>query len=178
MTKAADITHEMLRERFTYCPESGQLIWKSGRQRGKVAGHRGRNSTRHLCVGIGRSKYLVHRLIWLLVTGAWPEQYVDHINGEKADNRWANLREASASVNQQNQWKPSRNSRSGFRGVSLDKSRGKWIATINKNNTQKYLGSFDSPEAAHAAYVAAKASIHPQSSIALGIAGMNYRGQP
>ena len=92
-------------------------------------------------------------------SGAWPEKHIDHINGDPADNRWINLREATISQNCQNRRKPNTNT-SGIRGVSWHKTQRKWCANIKLAGKAYYLGSFDTKDAAGAAYAAASANLH------------------
>jgi hypothetical protein len=96
-------------------------------------------------------KYQEHILVWLAETGTFPERGLDHINGNRADNRFANLRLATAQQNNENIGRR-RDNTSGFRGVSLTKT-GRWMAQIQSKGVKKHLGYFDTPEAAHAAYV-------------------------
>ena len=84
---------------------------------------------------------------------------IDHINGVRCDNRFSNLREATAAENGQNQAVPRHNT-SGFMGVHWNRRAGNWQARIMIAGRNKYLGYFDTPEAAHAAYCAAKAKHH------------------
>jgi len=97
--------------------------------------------------------YRGHRVAWLLMTGEWPKLHIDHINGDRADNRWANLRLATPAQNQWNK-RQDRTSKSPYKGVHLDQ-RGNWRAKISKGKRQIHLGKFDSPEAARLAYIAA-----------------------
>lgn len=97
----------------------------------------------------GRAVY-AHRLAFFLMTGKWPLQQVDHINGDKKDNRWINLREASASQNKANENRRSTNT-SGLKGVSWHKKAEKWRAYIGA--TGEHLGLFDCRAAAHFAYL-------------------------
>jgi hypothetical protein len=90
---------------------------------------------------LGRG-YLAHRVAWLLVTGAWPKNQIDHINGDRTDNRIANLREVSNAENARNMSISSRN-KSGVPGVFWDTKRGKWVANIGENSRTRHLGSFD-----------------------------------
>lgn len=93
-----------------------------------------------------------HRLAWLYVHGRWPADQLDHINGNRADNRIANLRESSQAENCGNVARH-RDNRSGYKGVFS--ARDKWAAQICRNGVKRHLGVFDSPEAAHKAYCAA-----------------------
>jgi hypothetical protein len=103
--------------------------------------------------------YSVHRLAWLVETGDWPENNVDHRNGVRTDNKWKNFRPATHSENGQNIG-ISKNNKSGFIGVFLEKKSGKWKAEITKDRKKYFLGLFDTPELASAAYKAAKARLH------------------
>ena len=87
------------------------------------------------------------------------DMFVDHINGDGLDNRRANLRIATASQNQHNKRKYN-NNKSGFKGVSWHNSGKKWCAQIRLNGKSIYLGLFDNPEDAHAAYCEASSKIH------------------
>lgn len=86
-----------------------------------------------------------------------PGFHVDHINGDGLDNRRANLRLATCAENTRNRRLP-RNNSSGFKGVTASRTGGRWVAQIGVNGRQTYLGSFETPEAAHAAYCEAAAS--------------------
>lgn len=107
-------------------------------------------------------RYLGHRVAWAWSYGAWPEQEVDHINGDPLDNRLANLRAVSASTNCRNL--PMRKSNtSGHIGVSR-RPRGKpWIARIHVGDQHIHLGAFDTVEEAATARKAADAryGFHP-----------------
>jgi hypothetical protein len=92
------------------------------------------------------------------MTGAWPAGQVDHLNGARTDNRWTNLREATAAVNSQNQRVAYPRNKSGFLGVRA--FRAGWTAQITVARKQVYLGNFSTPEAAHEAYVKAKRELH------------------
>jgi hypothetical protein len=151
------LTAERLREVLSYNPETGAFTWlvsTSNRIRvGDVAGSVRPDGYRKICVD-GR-QYLAHRLAYLYVTGEWPAEYLDHINGNPGDDRWANLRSATGTQNSANKRKQ-RNNTSGFKGVLRHAARKKqWQARIGINGHGKCLGYFDTPENAHAAYVAA-----------------------
>jgi hypothetical protein len=106
---------------------------------------------------IGKKEYREHRLAWFYVHGVWPAQLLDHINADVADNRIANLREATPSQNCCNRRIQSRNS-TGFKGVSRRKYA--WEANIMLNGKPRYLGHFKTPIAAHEAYLAAADELH------------------
>lgn len=106
-----------------------------------------------------RKAVLLHRLIM----GEPAGMNVDHRDGDGLNNRRrgeaGNLRIATVSQNRHNTRLLDRNT-SGFKGVTWDKSRGKWKAMICLNDKRVNLGRFDDLEAAHAAYVAASQSLH------------------
>jgi HNH endonuclease len=146
------LTVDRAREVIDYNPLTGVLTWRvclsSRRHPGAVAGTIDHNEYRR--VRIDRKKYLAHRLAWLLTTGEWPRDQLDHINGDRDDNRIANLREVSQSQNQCNA-RQRRTSKAPYKGVSLHRS-GKWAAQGGFAGSKRHLGLFDTPEAAHARY--------------------------
>jgi hypothetical protein len=97
--------------------------------------------------------YKAHRLAWLYIKGEWPTLDVEHKNLKKSDNRWKNLRESDDSGNQANTGRR-RDNNSGFKSVHR-RSDGKYRARVQRNGKRISLGSFATPEAAHAAYVKA-----------------------
>jgi hypothetical protein len=115
----------------------------------------------YLNIRVGGKVYFAHRLAWLYVTGNWPKKYIDHINGDKTDNRIINLREATHSENMQNIKGPLRGNKSGFLGVSWSSQNKKWVAQIRCNGSLKVIGRYDSPEEAGLAYLKAKKELHP-----------------
>jgi hypothetical protein len=121
------------------------------------------NTNGYLQVSIENRLYLLANLAVLYVTGSWPIGTVDHRNTIRTDNRWSNLRDVSNSVNQQNHRAARRNNKSGFLGVSP--AHGRWAASIGLNKKKVHLGLFDTPELAHAAYVAAKRELHPGNTL-------------
>ena len=124
-----------------------------------------RNSDGYLQVEFKRKKYKTHRLVWQLHCGVIQDGLqVDHIDGNRANNKIENLRLVSAAGNTQNQRSASRNNVAGCLGVSR-RSNGKWQARIRKDYKAIYIGTYDTKEAAYAAYVQAKQSIHKTCSI-------------
>lgn len=150
------LTAKRLREVLRYDPQTGQFTWLVrlsiriliGRNAGRINRHGYRIIT------IDCVRYHAHRLAWLYMTGEWPAHYIDHANLDKADNRFANLREASRQQNSANTKTPS-NNRSGFKGVQWHPQTKKWRARIGFNGKHQSLGLFKSPEEAHAAYAEA-----------------------
>lgn len=92
-----------------------------------------------------------HRVAWFLHYGEWPKNHVDHINGNRSDNRIVNLRLATNAENLRNRSKP-KNNVSGFKGVSWIERYQKWQATIKFDGKNKFLGRFDTREDAADAY--------------------------
>lgn len=155
-----DLTAERARMLFAYDQETGAitgLVTMGRRPWNAVAGTLDK-ATGYVRIFADRKVYGAHRLAWLLKTGEWPAGHIDHINGDRADNRWSNLRDVSVSTNIQNQRAPKSNNTTGFLGVSQIKSR--YRATIIVKGKQTYLGSFGTPEEAHAVYLAAKRRLH------------------
>jgi hypothetical protein len=149
----SDLTAERLRALLDYDAETGTFTWRDGRWfglAGKVAGVK--TVAGYIKVGVDGRVYSAHRLAWLHVTGAWPAHQLDHIDGERGNNRLANLREATRTQNSWNK-KRAKHSTTGFKGVW--RSGAKWAATIRKNGRPVYLGTFETAEEAHAAYVTA-----------------------
>lgn len=147
---------DQLRSIVFYDPETGAFSRKSdGTSIGFIAKAKG-----YVCLRVLGKKCNAHRLAWLYAHGEWPEGEVDHIDGDKTNNRIVNLRVASRSMNSQNQIRAHNRNTSGLLGVSIDRKRGKWIASIFHNGKKKHLGRFDSPELAHARYLEEKRRIH------------------
>ncbi len=155
------ITQARLKELLHYNPDTGVFTWllRAGQRIrvGGIAGNLDAGGYRRIMIE-GR-RYLEHRLVWLYMTGAWPVDQMDHISGVRDDNRLVNLREATNRENCQNRALDVRNT-SGFTGVSWNKRDRKWQCLICVEGRNKSLGYFNTPEEAHAAYVAAKAMIH------------------
>ena len=149
-----------LREVLNYDPETGIFTRREKHCRkvrvGEVAGSV--SPTGYVIVRLFNRNYRAHRLALAYVEGCFPQGEVDHINRVRSDNRYANLRHATRLENAQNTTKNSLN-QCGLAGVRLTKSQ-RWSAQIGLNRKQKHLGTFDTPQEAHAAYLAAKASLH------------------
>ena len=145
-----ELNQALLQKFYSYDPNTGLLTCKLPQQQhyiGDVIGSLSNHG--YLEAGIGNKSYLVHRLIWLYMTGYFPEK-VDHINHDRLDNRWNNLREVDNTENSKN-CSVSRNSRTGVNGVSYMKTKGKYRAYVTVNRKQVYVGLYDSIDEAIAA---------------------------
>lgn len=149
-----------LRANFRYEPETGRFYRKTDHVAGNGAVcaragdevRAGNGSYRRL--HIGKLKVYAHRAAWAMVYGEWPK-YVDHINGDKLDNRLANLRACSMRQNSGNSRLSSTN-KSGYKGVCWHRAMKKWHAQIKGRGS---LGFFDTPQEAHEAYKAAAVQV-------------------
>lgn len=155
MTKP-ELTHAQLLAELDYCQETG-IFTRGGRAVGTL--HR---PTGYIYISVLNRLYLAHRLAFFAVHGRWPE-VTDHINGEKTDNRIANLREVTQTVNSQNRRAPSIRNQSGILGVCFD--RGKWVAHISAHGKRRNLGRYDTSDAASQACVTAKRQLHAGCTI-------------
>ena len=142
-----------LKKMFLYEPDTGFLRWKEGRSNMVKNSKAGcKNASGYLIVTINSKSHRVQRVIWIYMFDHIPSGfYIDHINGNKTDNRLCNLRLATNSQNQQNRPAPQNNS-SGYRGVTWHKQANKWMARICHNRKREMLGFFETVEEAYEAY--------------------------
>ena len=156
-----DISPEEVRNLFDYDRLTGALVWKKmlsmRAMPGKTAGCM--DDQGRIKIGIRGKEYLAHRIIWVWMTGEWPEYEIDHRDEVKYNNRWNNLRKATPSQNHRNRG-PNKNNTSGYKGVCYVAKRKCWIAGIKLNGYRHNLGSFTSAKAAHEAYCAAAKRLH------------------
>jgi hypothetical protein len=161
-------TAERVRELLDYNPETGIFTWKVFRAGKAVAGSvAGKiNSHGYREIRVDGARIGAHRLAFLYVLGRLPKKQVDHKNGIRDDNRMENLREASTAENMQNLRKANAdNKSSGLLGASWYGLTKKWQARIRVEGKQIHIGYFDTAEEAHAAYLKAKAELHPFQTI-------------
>lgn len=137
---------------LSYDKTTGQLLWK---EREALSRHdkswNTRYANRPAFTTVGDDNYLrgrisgrdllAHRVIWKMVTGEDPDE-VDHLNGDRTDNRWLNLRSVPRYLNMRNQKRRSDNT-SGHTGVFWDRKLCRWRATIRDQGKTKHLGLFD-----------------------------------
>lgn len=124
------------------------------------AGRKPGNDPGYRSIKIRGKCYMAHRVIWLYMTGRWPRHFIDHVDTDKRNNRWLNLREAGDLLNAENQRKAHKNSKTGVLGVSPSpKGRG-FVAQIRFKGAVKYLGLFPDVDSASTVYLQAKRRLH------------------
>lgn len=152
---------EKISEMLDYDPNTGFLTWKVRNSKrikvGDIAGCKSPDG--RILIGIYGKIYKAHRIAWAIATGAWPQNMIDHINGDPSDNRWVNLREATKSQNMMNVGKIKSNT-SGVRGVGWSKAAQKWRAYIRHNKIDIHLGLFDNIEDARKVRIEAVKKYH------------------
>ena len=165
MTKPNLPTIARLNELFSYCPDTGTLTRKVTTRYGAEAGTpAGYLSHGYLFVKVDQCKVSVHRIAWALYYGHYPENLIDHRDGDRSNNRIKNLRDVTKAANNQNQRAAHVGSATGFLGVELTRS-STFRAMIKVDGKAKYLGAYPTPEAAHDAYLRAKRVLHSSCTI-------------
>lgn len=163
-----NLTHDQCAALLNYEPDTGGFTWKVARRgrwgikAGMEAGYLDGGGYRR--IRIGPKNHAAHRLAFLLMNGAYPTGCVDHINGDRADNRWSNLRDVSNAENLQNLRKPYSNNKTGLLGVHGVEG-GRYCAQIRAGSVTRHIGIFDTPEEAHLAYIEAKRRLHRCSTV-------------
>lgn len=147
------MTLDELRSLLVYESETGLFRWTANHNstkplEGTVAGT---VVDGYIQIKIGGRAYKAHRLAWFYVHGVWPDNQVDHRDQVRSNNRLSNLRSATRAQNAQNVSR---------RGIHQEPS-GRWRARIQVDGKSTVIGHYDSPEAAHAAYIEAKGLVHP-----------------
>lgn len=149
------MTAEELKGLLDYDPNTGIFRWKVTRggtaRQGAIAGHRNRAGYWRV-FAMGKA-HAAHRLAWLYVTGEWPPGDLDHCDGDRSNNAFTNLRLATVTQNMMNASRPKHNT-SGFKGVTFRRDMRRWRAQIGWQGGTISIGHFDTPEEAHAAYLA------------------------
>lgn len=145
-------------DRFVlYDPEAGtftRLAKANVRGKGRIGDLVGSmHSGGYLEMQIDGRRMFGHQAAWLLMTGEWPTFQIDHINGDRSDNRWSNLRRSTQQQNSANMKRRS-NNKSGYKGV-VRTPNGKWAAFIHVKRKTHALGTYDCPRVAHRAYIMA-----------------------
>jgi len=145
MTKPKPLpSQEELHALFEY--KDGKLFWKVSRGRGIKPGDevKGIPVKGYKVVRVKYKIYLQHRLIWVM-HGNDPVDILDHIDGDRLNNRIENLRAATKSENQWNK-KQGRNNTSGVKGIYWDKKRSRWHGTVRYKGKNHHAGYFQDKE--------------------------------
>ena len=160
------LTAEYVRSFLNYDSKTGIFIWiapRYGITVGKIAGSSHHSGYR--TIRMNGKVYQQHRLAWLYITGKWPDGEIDHINCVRSDNRFANLRVVTKTINLQNRKRSRVDNKSGLLGVGYFAPNNKWRARIQVNGKQIYLGHHATKELAHAAYLEAKRRLHKGNTL-------------
>ena len=167
-TKREKLFDAFIVEHFVGDEVTGQIYWKKDYGRVKAGTKIGYIDKWHGYVRMnvpkvpfhGRAIFRAHRVLWKLATGEWPVDQIDHINGIRSDNRLSNLREATNGQNQANSPAYS-NNLLGLKGVRKRGNSAKsYKAQITHGGKNWWLGSYATPEEAHAAYLRAAKNQH------------------
>jgi len=138
------ISQEQLKQQLHYNPETGlftRLVSNTNRTRvGDIAGCTNRDG--YIQIRVLGKEYKAHRLVFLYMTGKFPKDQADHLDHDRKNNQWGNLREASHLDNGRNQGITSNNT-SGFNGIGWSERDKKWYARIRVDGKKKHLGVFD-----------------------------------
>lgn len=140
-----------VKEKLHYDPGAGvftRIAPTKGYKLGQKSGYSQKNG--YIGITVAGHKVYAHRLAFFYMTGKWPSNDVDHINGDRSDNRWVNLRLATRS---QNMWNVS-----GIIGAYFQ--NGRWFSSIKVNGVKKALGGYSTKEEAAAVYKKAKRELH------------------
>lgn len=151
----AFLSAQALRDRVSYDPLTGCMTWKAGCRPALIGKEVGSIWRGYRVTKFDGRNYQLHRLAWLYVHGELPDGEIDHVNGVGTDNRIANLRIATRQQNAVN-----RRAQGGRALKGITANRNKWAAQIRINGKNTYLGSFDTPEQAHAVYAARARELH------------------
>ena len=147
------LTTERLKQLLNYDSRSGLFTWEiKASSRAMPGGRAGTVRTDgYLEIQIDGTRFMAHRLAWFYMNGTWPREFLDHINRNRSDNTYANLRECSASQNQYNR-PTNRNNSTGLKGVTFKKKENVWVAKIGIDGKSHRIGQYLTAEAAHEAY--------------------------
>lgn len=165
--RAEDIAHAAVVALLDYEPLTGRLVWRTktgsgrsvniwnaktaGREAGSISEVSGQPGLLYRRVRLFGTLYAAHRLIFFIVTGRWPNDRIDHEDRDGLNNRWTNLREATAQQNQFNRTRRKDNP-CRFKGVRSHRDGVRWQARITIDYRSIHLGIFDTDELAAVAY--------------------------
>lgn len=162
------ITQARVQELFKLNLRTGHLVRRFKRGKAEAGTHStAKDRDGYLVLGIDGKLYRAHRIVWLYVHGEFPPADIDHINGAKDDNRPKNLRAVTRSQNKQNQG-PTKNNKSGFKGVYRSHDGKYWNASICHKRENHFLGQFKLLKDAATAYAVAAGVFHTHNPSSKG----------
>lgn len=153
---------DRIKQVLNYDPQTGVFVWTARTGNRVAVGAEAGTVTLHgrVQIRIDGVTHYAHRLAWAYMTGESPRGPIDHIDGNPMNNAFANLRDVDDFINAQNRTKPDKRSKSGLIGAAWNDLNKNWRARIYTKGRTVELGSFDTAEEAHAAYVSAKRKLH------------------
>lgn len=159
------ITQSELKELITYDPNTGIMKWRKKNRHSKPEnvcdGYY--NNKGYLLLCINYRQYVQHQLAWLYITGSWPKEQLDHIDGKRDNNIFSNLREATNRQNCYNKF---------AKGFYLNKERGKYMSRIRVDGKDIFLGWFNNKIDARKSYIEACEIYQDREFIKRKIAGI------
>ena len=147
-TTDSSLTYEEASKILTYDPETGEIFRLNKRSTTNKL-----SKTGYKTLSVQGKSYLQHRLAWLLYYKKWPDNHINHINGDPSDNRICNLEDVLPLVNTNSYRKISRRNRSGYKNVSWKESSQKWAASKMYYGVSYFLGLFETAEEANDAVI-------------------------
>jgi hypothetical protein len=154
--KYETLSQEYIKSILDYDLDTGIFTWKVNKsQKTKIGDVAGWLYNGYREIEINNKKYKAHRLAWLYVNGEIPKNLIDHIDGNRSNNKISNLREATYQENSEN-YKTPKTNKSGIKNVSWYKSLNKWVVSISIKNIKKTIGYFDDLEFAELVAIEAR----------------------
>lgn len=153
MKPSRTIDLEIARKTVEYDPETGNFKRLDGRLKCETT------ASKYKTIMVRSVRVASHRLAWAMYYGNWPNEFIDHIDGDRQNNKIENLRECTSSENYQNR-KLCKFNKYGMTGVSFSKAARKYVAQIQVDKKKIHIGVYETPEEAGEAYKAAKAVYH------------------
>lgn len=156
----SQLTQEHLKTQLHYDPLTGALSWLVNRGPARAGSVIRTKNKQYLSVMLGGKNYLQHKIAWLYMTGYYPAVFedIDHINRDRGDNTWSNLRLCTRAQNQCNTLAYSNNT-SGFKGVSFCTTNKVWRAQVLVNGVS-YSSTHNTKEAAALAATNLRNKLH------------------
>lgn len=136
MIPTKEIPFHVANSRLTYNSDTGDILWKNGVLAGWT------NKRGYVIIKLNGETYKAHRIAWVLYYKKQPNGLIDHIDGDKSNNKVLNLRDVSNAINCANRHGPNSTTVSGVLGVSYHKKTGKWAATMSVDGRQTHIGLY------------------------------------